>query len=235
MKNDLRKIITTAILVVVAIILDLLVSVIPGLNLRMPMGGMFFGISMIPLVLIGLLFGLKYGLLGGFIYALYNFSFDYLIYLSSLAYLFSLSGWAIFGIIILDYLIPFMAFGLSGLFRKNDLAIKEVIYSVILVSGIRLISSTLSGMLLWGAGIKEAAAANNTDFTFAINIFRFVNDNLFLYSLIYNFIYIASTMIVSIIIYISMKKSLSIIYAKANQNITHQWFLNNRVVVWKKT
>lgn len=222
MKNDLRKIITTAILVVVAIILDLLVSVIPGLNLRMPMGGMFFGISMIPLVLIGLLFGLKYGLLGGFIYALYNFSFDYLIYLSSLAYLFSLSGWAIFGIIILDYLIPFMAFGLSGLFRKNDLAIKEVIYSVILVSGIRLISSTLSGMLLWGAGIKEAAAANNTDFTFAINIFRFVNDNLFLYSLIYNFIYIASTMIVSIIIYISMKKSLSIIYAKANQNITHQ-------------
>jgi len=226
MNKELRKLLTTTILVVVAIVIDVLITVIPGLNLSMPMGGKLFGISLIPLVLIGLLFGLKYGLLGGFIYALYNFSFDYLIYLSTLqATLESWTGtpwsfWHIMALILFDYIIPFMAFGLSGLFKKNDLKLKNIVLSVTLVSVVRLISSSIAGVLLWGSSIQYAASAGDNNI--ATQIFSFVNNNLVLYSLIYNIIYILTTYIASLIIFSSIKNSLIIIYDKANQNTIDQ-------------
>src|SRR5690554_256219 len=226
MNKELRKLLTTTILVVVAIVIDVLITVIPGLNLSMPMGGKLFGISLIPLVLIGLLFGLKYGLLGGFIYALYNFSFDYLIYLSTLqATLESWTGtpwsfWHIMALILFDYIIPFMAFGLSGLFKKNDLKLKNIVLSVTLVSVVILISSSIAVVLLWGSSIQYAASAGDNNI--ATQIFSFVNNNLVLYSLIYNIIYILTTYIASLIIFSSIKNSLIIIYDKANQNTIDQ-------------
>lgn len=215
MNKELRKLLTTTILVVVAIVIDVLITVIPGLNLSMPMGGKLFGISLIPLVLIGLLFGLKYGLLGGFIYALYNFSFDYLIYLSTLqATLESWTGtpwsfWHIMALILFDYIIPFMAFGLSGLFKKNDLKLKNIVLSVTLVSVVRLISSSIAGVLLWGSSIQYAASAGDNNI--ATKIFSFVNNNLVLYSVLYNLTYILTTSILVAVILVLSRKNLKII------------------------
>lgn len=225
-KIELNKIIMTAILVTVAIVIDFIITYIPVLNLSMPFGGKFFGISMIPLILIGLIFGLRYGLIGGFLYALYNFSFDYLIYLSTLkATLESWTGetwgfWHIVALIFLDYIIPFTAFGLSGLFNKNSIEnIKSILYSILLVSFTRLISSSLGGYLLWGSSIK--AAASNNEENIATSIFKFVNNNLFLYSLIYNLIYITTTAIVTFVILISVRKNLNLIIER-NISSTNQ-------------
>ncbi|VEU80811.1 energy-coupled thiamine transporter ThiT [Haploplasma axanthum] len=227
-KFDLRKLIVTAVLVAVAIVVDVIISYIPGLNLSMPMGGKFFGISMIPLILIGLIFGLKYGLLGGFIYALYNFSFDYLIYLSVLkSTLESWTGtnwtvWHIIGLIAFDYLIPFTAFGLSGLFYKDNLkSIKNVVYSVLLVSLVRWVSATFSGVLLWGSSIKYAVDKVNegtANADIATKIFESMNGNLVLYSGIYNSIYILSTGIVVTLIIILIRKRLLDITEQLNLN-----------------
>src|SRR5690554_2802159 len=167
MKNkELTKLIVTAIMVAVAIVLDVIVSSIPGLNLSMPFGGKFFGISILPLIIIGLIYGLKYGLLGGFTYAIYNFSFDYLIYLSTLkATLESWTGttwtfWHILALILFDYLIPFTAYGLAGLFKKDNLnTISNIVKAVLLVSVVRLVSSSIGGVLLWGSSIEYAASA----------------------------------------------------------------------------
>lgn len=215
-RENLSKIIITAILVAVAIIIDIIITNIPGLNLSMPMGGKFFGLSMFPLILIGLIFGLKYGLLGGFLYALYNFSFDYLIYLSTLkATLESWTGtswgfWHIVALIVFDYLLPFTAFGLSGLFSKDGLkSIKNITYAFIFVSFVRLIGHALGGYLLWGSYIKEAAAQNENNI--ATKIFSFVNNNLFLYSLIYNSIYIITTGLTVYVITLLTRKNLEII------------------------
>lgn len=224
--KNLVKLILTAILVAVAIVLDVIISVIPGLNLSMPFGGKFFGISMIPLILIGLMFGLKYGLLGGFIYAIYNFSFDYLIYLSILKEtLESWTGtpwtfWHILGLIMFDYIIPFMAFGLSGLFKKDNLeTIKNIILAVFSVSFVRLLSSSMGGYLLWGSSIKYAAEGNENNI--ATKIFSFVNNNLLIYSVIYNLIYILSTGIIVTIILIISRRSLSAIMERVTY-INHQ-------------
>lgn len=217
MKNkELTKLIVTAILVAVSIVLDLIVSSIPGLNLSMPFGGKFFGISILPLIIIGLMFGLKYGLLGGFSYAIYNFSFDYLIYLSTLkATLESWTGttwtfWHIMALIFFDYLIPFTAYGLAGLFKKDNLnTISNIVKAVLLVSLVRLVSASIGGILLWGSSIEYAASSGENNI--ATKIFSFVNNNLVLYSVLYNLTYILTSAILVTVILVLSRKNLQII------------------------
>ncbi len=217
-RNETKKLVVTAILLASAIVIDLIVSFIPGLNISMPFGGKFFGISMIPMILIGLIFGLKYGLLAGFIFGLYNFSFDYLVYLSALRD--TLESWTgtpwtglqIFLLIALDYIIPFTAFGLSGLFKGGLRKVSDVIYATIFVSLIRLISSTMSGVVLWSSSIQyavDAVASGDADPDIATRLFSTMGGNLWLYSLFYNLTYILSTGAVVLLISLSMRLRLN--------------------------
>ena len=212
-KQETISLVVTAILLASAVVIDLIVSFIPGLNLSMPFGGKFFGISMIPIVLIGLIFGLKYGLLAGFIFGIYNFSFDYFVYLSSLRDTLEsltqtpLTGYQIFLLIMLDYVIPFTAFGLAGLFKNGLSKIYNVIYATVLVSIIRLISSTLSGVVLWSSSINFAVDAVEAggDPDIATRIFAMVGGNLWLYSMVYNLTYILTTGVIVIVIMLAMR------------------------------
>jgi len=203
---NVRQVVATAMLVAIAIVIDVITSSIPGLNASMPFGGKFFGISMIPLVFIGLLYGLKYGLLGGFIYALYNFGADYIIYLDTLRI--TLEGWTgeswsvfkIFALFLLDYAIPFMAFGLSGFFRQINISPIQLLKAFGFVSVIRLISSSASGVLLWSSSIAYASSevdAGNMDPNIATNMFDILGNNIWFYSIAYNLVYILTTLVVS--------------------------------------
>lgn len=220
---NIKAVVSTAILVAIAVVVDVISSSIPGLNASMPFGGKFFGISMIPLVFIGLLFGLRYGLLGGFIYALYNFGADYIIYLDTLRVTLeswtgeSWSAFKIVGLFLLDYGIPFMAFGLSGLFRDKGLNPVKMFSAFVFVSMIRLISSSASGVLLWSSSIAYATsevANGNIEPNIATRIFNLMGNNVWLYSISYNLLYITTTLIVSfligLIIYERVIKSVNI-------------------------
>ncbi len=216
MKLSLKKLVLTTTLLAIAIVVDLLVSVIPGLNLELPFGGKIFNLGLLPLLLIGLFVGIKYGLIGGLMFAIFKFSFDYIIFLSTLKDI--LESWTgttwtafhIIGLIFLDYLIPFTAFGLSGIFYKENLnKIINIVYSILITSSIWLLSGTLSGVLLWGSSIRYASLSGEVNL--ATNLFKFVNNNLFLYSLFYNSIYVLSTSIIIFLILLSTRKSLVII------------------------
>ncbi|MDO9629589.1 MAG: energy-coupled thiamine transporter ThiT [Acholeplasmataceae bacterium] len=220
LKKETWRMLIAVNLLAFAIILDLITNAIPGLNLSMPFGGKFFGISMLPLVLIGLLVGLKYGLMSGLIYALYNFGIDYIIYLETLRV--TLESWTgipwtfgmIVALIMFDYVIPFMAFGLSGIFKDGLKEKKKFVYAVLFVSGIRLISSTISGVILWGSSIayaSEQVALGNDSHNLATRLFAFVGDNLVLYSFGYNFIYIFTTSVAVIGIGLLIFKRLQVI------------------------
>jgi thiamine transporter len=209
LKKETLRMLMTINLLVIAIVIDLVVSAIPGLNLSMPFGGKFFGLSMFPLVLIGLLFGIKYGLIAGLIYAIYNFGFDYLIYIDALRI--TLESWTgeswnamkIISLIMLDYIIPFMAFGLSGLFHDGLKSKQKLIYATLFVSVIRLISSTLSGVILWSSSIEYASSlveSGEGTPNIATRLFAFVGESLWVYSLGYNLIYILTTTIVVLVI-----------------------------------
>ncbi|MGE4320324.1 MAG: energy-coupled thiamine transporter ThiT [Acholeplasmataceae bacterium] len=225
MKNQkaLKKLVLTAILLAIAVVVDLITSAVPGLNLSMPFGGKFFGISMIPLILIGLICGLEYGLIAGFLYGIYNFSADYMIYLSALRD--TLESWTgtswnsiqILLLVLLDYVIPFMAFGLSGLFKDQFKSLSGLVKSVILVSIIRLISSTLSGVVLWSSSIQYAISeveSGNADPNLATRIFSFVGGNVWLYSFGYNLTYILTT---GIVVYVILSLTHKRIYTISEQ------------------
>lgn len=202
LKKETLKMLIAVNLLAVAIVLDVLTNAIPGLNLSMPFGGKFFGISMLPLILIGLLIGFKYGLISTLIFAIYNFGIDYIIYLETLRITLetwtgiSWTIWMIGLLVLLDYVIPFMSFGLSGLFKDGMKKRKIFVLAVVSVSVIRLISSTLSGVILWGSSIEYAAsevASGSETQNIATRIFSAVGENLWLYSFGYNFIYIFTT------------------------------------------
>ncbi len=215
--KEVKKLALTAVLLAIAIVVDLFVNVTPGLNLSMPFGGKFFGISMLPLILIGLTCGLQYGLIAGFVFGIYNFSADYMIYLSTLKD--TLESWTgtswnagqITLLVLLDYVIPFMAFGLSGLFNKTFSKLSSVIQSVTIVSVVRLISSTLSGVILWSSSIDYAVSAvqaGEADPDIATRIFSAVGGNIWVYSLGYNFTYIFTTGIIVTIFFSLIHKRL---------------------------
>lgn len=113
-------------------------------------------------------------------------------------------------LILFDYVIPFTAFGLSGLFYDRFEKITNVIKAIILVSVIRLISSTLSGVILWQSSILYAQSeveAGNADPNLATRIFSAMGENLWLYSFGYNFIYIFTTgVVVTLITLVSFKR-----------------------------
>ncbi len=133
--RDLKRVAMTSSLIAMAIVLELLTKLILP-YLRMPFGGNFIGIAMLPLVLIGFLFGLKYGIAAGFVYGIYE------IILAPSGHI---VGWSF----LLDYLVGFTAFGLTGFFVGHLRSIKHVIYGVLLAGFIRYLSVSFAGVIFW--------------------------------------------------------------------------------------
>ncbi|HCZ24460.1 MAG TPA: hypothetical protein DHV05_06395, partial [Acholeplasmataceae bacterium] len=101
-------------------------------------------------------------------------------------------------------------FGLAGLFGDALRSKKKLALSLVFVSAIRLISSTLSGIILWGSSIAYASSQvelGEEAPNLATRIFAFVGESLWLYSLSYNFIYIfTTTLTVMIISFLTLKR-----------------------------
>ena len=107
-----------------------------------------------------------------------------------------------------------MAFGLSGLFKNGLSQRMQFIYAFIFVSAIRLASSTLSGVILWSSSIEYASnqvEAGNESPNIATRIFAFVGNKIWLYSLGYNFIYIATTLATTLVIGLLVYKRLQVL------------------------
>jgi thiamine transporter len=133
--QSIKKITTTSILVAVAVVFDLIVRYTPGLNISMPNGGSPFGISMVPLVIIALIYGIPYGVIGGVIFGFVNFLLD--------GYGFH---WAS---LLLDYVVAFGIIGLSGLFKGGLKSWKQTLFAIMLAGFLRYIIHGLSGVIIY--------------------------------------------------------------------------------------
>ncbi len=132
---ELKKMIMTSGLIAIAFVFELISKfVLPMLN--MPFGGHFLGLSMLPLVIVGFLYGLKYGLIAGFIYGVFE------ILLAPGGYII---GWSF----LLDYLVGFTAFGLTGLFVGQLNEKKSMILGVLLAGFVRYLSLSMAGVVFW--------------------------------------------------------------------------------------
>ncbi|MCL2228181.1 MAG: energy-coupled thiamine transporter ThiT [Oscillospiraceae bacterium] len=140
-RQNLRALVESALLVAIGFALSFIRFTI------MPQGGSVTLLSMLPLLMIGLRHGLKWGLCGGIVYA----------GLQMLQQIWAppsgtVAAWA--AMLALDYIVAFTVLGLSGIFRGRRYGI---IYAVPLCLGLRFLSHFFSGVIIWGNYLDAAS------------------------------------------------------------------------------
>lgn len=132
---ELKRLIMSSALIAIAFSIELIIKfVLPMFN--MPFGGNFIGLSMLPMVIVGFLYGFRYGIIAGFVYGIFE------IILAPSGYII---GWSF----LLDYLVGFTAYGLTGLFVGKLSELRYVIIGVLLAGFVRYLSVSIAGVVFW--------------------------------------------------------------------------------------
>ena len=127
---------------------------------QMPMGGSVTLLSMLPIILISIKYGIKVGLPVAFLYSCVQFGLDI-----GRAMTWGMTFAALAGMAVLDYLIPFTGLGLAGVFRKNSVGGWCTGISLVMV--IRYVSHVISGIIIFSQWAWEGW--NLTLFSMAYN------------------------------------------------------------------
>lgn len=139
--------------------------------INMPLGGSI-NLSCLPIISSSFLYNPSWGILIGFVYSI-----------TKLILCFKsppiLNPISLIAVIFLDYIIPYSCLGLSSIFKVRGRYRYTI--GILFTMIVRLISTTLSGVLIWK------------------NIF-YPYTNIFIYSIIYNSIYIVPETVLSIIL-----------------------------------
>jgi len=115
---------------------------------EMPFGGSIT-LEMVPIVIMGLRNGPKWGCLTGFVHGLLQLiiGFSNVLYCATLL--------AQIGCVLLDYLIAFTVLGLATVFAFGKDKKVAYIIGAVIVGLLRFVCSFLSGWLLWGSYAPE--------------------------------------------------------------------------------
>ncbi len=117
-------------------------SMIPVIKL--PLGGSITLLSMLPIVSVSVYFGIKWGLVSGFVFSLiqliFGIAFDGLLG-------WGLSGAQLAGCIALDYFAAFTVLGLAGVFGKKSSL--SPVYGTALAMFLRFVMHVLSGVIIF--------------------------------------------------------------------------------------
>lgn len=109
---------------------------------QMPLGGSITLLSMLPIALISIEYGIGWGLTSAFTYSLIQMALDLPAVLS-----WGLSPTAVFGTVALDYILAFTALGLAGLFRRKK--VLGICIGVFIALCLRFICHVISGTIIF--------------------------------------------------------------------------------------
>ena len=148
----------SAVMLALATVLAMVCAIIPFLNL--PFGGGFTVASMLPIVIIAYMYGVKWGLFVSFTYSIIQIILD--LYLgkggSTIMALFMPSSDDYMGIVaaiailVIDYVVAYTVLCLGGVFR-NKIKNKTlaIVLGVVLALGARYVCHIVSGYIFYGA------------------------------------------------------------------------------------
>ncbi len=133
---------TTAVMIALSAILSM-VKV-----MKMPMGGSVTLLSMLPVCIISLRYGVKWGFFAGVIYSLVQLFLD----------LGELMGWGLTPLVLaasflLDYILAYSALGISGIFGAKN--IKSICAGIGIAMVLRFIFHLVSGTVLFSSWAWE--------------------------------------------------------------------------------
>ena len=209
MKNQKTlRLVESALCIAIAIVLEMVAKVIPFLNF--PNGGTITLVSMLPIIIISYKYGIKWGLLTGFVYSLT----EILMGISTVNVAF-IQGetfedgviWKAILMIFLDYIVAYTILGFGGIFRKKikNPSIALCLGSIFALL-LRFIVHIISGFILFKSWAEWFFNIDYIYNTIGAGILeKFSGDGLvLLYSTCYNGLYmipeIIFTAIVAIII-----------------------------------
>jgi len=175
MKNsNVKKLCVSAVMLALATALSL-VKV-----WQMPLGGSVTLCSMLPICLLSILYGDKWGFLTAFAFSLIQ------LFISLVEVLgWGLSPWVLAGTIMLDYVLAFTSLGFAGTFRKNGTV--GILLGVVLACAVRLLLHIISGVVLF---------TNLEQYELFGNVFE---AKPILYSICYNGFYMVPEMALTVI------------------------------------
>ena len=152
MKTNTQKLMLSSMMIAIATVLALICEYIPFLNL--PFGGGFTVASMLPIVLVSYMFGIRWGLGCAFTYSVVQMLVGFRTvsaffmpaddnYAGSLL--------AALGICFIDYVLAYTLLGLGGAFRKVQNKTLSIVLCVVFALSLRYVAHIVSGYIFFGA------------------------------------------------------------------------------------
>jgi thiamine transporter len=193
-REKTQRLVVSAMMLAIATVLALVCAYIPFLNF--PFGGGLTIASMLPIVLVSYMYGVKWGLLCGSVYGLLQMVLG-----ATMSQAFAgLSGFSIVIMALLDYIVAYVVVGTAGMFKgklENDTLAVALGSAVAIL--LRLVCHFLSGWILWGSYASSYFEEMNNSFgSFMLSSF---DGQLLaaLYSLVYNASYMLPELLMSVI------------------------------------
>jgi len=184
--KKLRVLVTCALLLAVSAVL----AVYPKFKF-LPNGGSITFCSMLPIIVISYVYGLKQGLLSAFAFSLIQLITG-----------FSGSGLGPVAFVVellFDYLVAFTVLGLGGLFRNGNNPKRDLALGALVATFLRFLSHLISGIVVWG---EYAGWFFENMGAFGQSIMDKFDGGMlvFLYSFIYNGSYMIPEIIITTIV-----------------------------------
>ena len=167
-KTQIKKLTVSAIFVALATVLSLIKVY------QLPLGGAITLFSMLPIVMISFMLGIKWGLGSAFVYSVIQLGLGIMLE--------GVFGWgltplSLVGTIFLDYLIPFTLLGIAGISGKTDTL--HICLGTALALTLRFVCHLISGVIIFGIWCEW--------------------DSVWLYSLCYNGSFMLPELIITVI------------------------------------
>lgn len=186
------RLVTSGIFIALATVLSLIVI------FKLPYGGSITLLSMLPIMVLGYMYGIKWGLLCGAVYGVVQALLG-----ASMSSAFAgLSGFYVFLMALIDYLIAFAVLGTSGMFKGRIKNHTIAFVGGSIVAGLlRLLAHFSSGVILWGSYAEWFFGADNMNNAFGntvLNNFSGIGLAI-IYSIVYNGSYMIPEIIITVI------------------------------------
>ena len=186
-----------------AMVLAMVCALIPFLNL--PFGGGFTVASMLPVVIISYMYGMKWGFFSAAIYSVIQVVMDlYLGKGSTLIALFMPNSEDFMGIgaaiaiLIIDYLVAYTLLGFGGAFRKMKNKTLALTLGVVLALSLRYLAHIVSGYIFYGAWAEWFFTQDNFYAIGGWILDTFSGEGLaIVYSIFYNGLYMIPEIIIT--------------------------------------
>lgn len=189
-KTNTLRLVTSGIFIGLATVLSMIKV------FALPFGGSITLFSMVPLLILSYMYGVRWGMFCGIVYGLLQMVLG-----ATMSSAFAgLTGISILIMALLDYIVAYLVLGTAGMFKNKfkSHTVSLVLGSIIAIL-LRLLCHFLSGWILWGSYATEWFSNMNNSFS-EYMLTNFHGQLLAAaYSLIYNAMYLIPEMIISVI------------------------------------